>query len=82
MVSIMGVVVLGRNYMKLEKKDIAKTLGLKYIGDDTVGYYDYHVFLFNGATVLVGCYRSIEDAWEEASGKVLEPLIEFISKSL
>ena len=68
--------------MELEKKDIAKALGLEYTGADTLGYYDYHVFSFNGATVLVGCYRSIEDAWEEASEKVLEPLIEFISKSL
>ena len=68
--------------MKLEKKDIAEALGLKYIGEDGDREYYYHVFLFEGNRILVPDSYSMERAWEEAADTVLEPLIEFISKSL
>ena len=68
--------------MKLEKKDIAEALGLEYIGEEIVGEGYYFIFLFEGNRITVPEWKGVEDALEEASEKVLEPLIEFISKSL
>ena len=68
--------------MELEKKDVAKALGLKYHGEEYLHESDYYVFLFQGRRITVPEWKGIEDAWEEAAEKVLEPLIEFISKSL
>lgn len=64
--------------MKLEKRDIAEALGLVYKDIDTRGYYDYHVFGFSDREILIGTYIDLEDAWEEATNKVLEPLVELL----
>lgn len=68
--------------MKLEKRDVAEALGLVYKDIDTRGYYDYHVFWFYNKEILIGTYIDLEDAWEEAANKVLEPLVGLLKERL
>lgn len=70
--------------MKLEKRDIAECLGLTYNGTepDIYGTY-YHTFYFCGEMIQdTNSYYSIEEAWEDAADKVLEPLVELLKERL
>ena len=70
--------------MKLEKRDVAECLGLSYDGEEShdQGNY-YHTFYFCGKMIQDTsiCY-SVEEAWEDAANKVLEPLVELLKGKL
>lgn len=75
--------------MKLEKRDIAEALGLVYNGtifdeDNSTGFgaRSLHYFQFAGEDVYSGTWNSEEDAWEEVSNLLLEPLVELLKERL
>lgn len=69
--------------MKLTKVDIAEGLGMIYTGEEYIedeGFF--HVFQFSGKQVRVRAYNGLEQAWEEASEKLLEPLVDYLLGNL
>ena len=75
--------------MKLEKRDVAEALGLGYNGtifdeDNSTGFgaQSLHYFQFGGKDIYSGCWNSEEDAWEEVSNILLEPLVELLKGKL
>lgn len=73
--------------MKLEKRDVAEALGLVYNGtsweyDSDGEEYEFHKFLFQGKEMLVWANRELDEAWEEASSLLLEPLVELLISKL
>ena len=75
--------------MKLEKRDVAEALGLVYNGtifdeDNSIefGAQSLHHFQFAGEDIYSGCWNSEEDAWEEVSSLLLEPLVELLKERL
>ncbi len=74
--------------MKLTKVDIAKALGMTYIGTSWVAdtdeeEYEAHEFSFGGKTIFVwATYRNLDEAWEEAAEKLLEPLVDYLLGNL
>lgn len=73
--------------MKLEKRDVAQALGLVYNGEKfeydnfTHKEYKFYKFSFEGKEILVHAVE-LGDAWEEATDKVLEPLVELLKGKL
>ena len=74
-------VIEGR--MKLEKRDIAEALGLVYHGtiwneeDNHVHYFQFH-----NKDIYVNTWLDIDEAWEEASERVVKSLVLLIEGSL
>jgi hypothetical protein len=73
--------------MKLTKRDVAEGLGLTYHGTsweyDSDGVeYEFHKFSFGGKDMLVWANRELDEAWEEAAKKLLEPLVDYLLGNL
>lgn len=69
--------------MKLEKRDVAEALGLVYNGEKWDEEYDsYYEFDFNGKVMFITGWHTDNTAWEEATNKVLEPLVELLKERL
>jgi hypothetical protein len=74
--------------MKLTKVDIAKALGMTYNGTSWVAdsdeeEYEAHTFSYRGKTMIVwATYRNLDEAWEEAAEKLLEPLVDYLLGNL
>lgn len=73
--------------MKLTKRDVAEGLGMTYQGTswEYEGDYEleYHEFNFNSKRILINCYAySVDEAWEEAADKLLEPLVDYLLGNL
>ena len=69
--------------MKLEKRDVAECLGLVYNGT-CWNEEDNHVHYFQcfGKDIYTDVRYDIDEAWEEAADKVLEPLVELLKEQL
>jgi len=69
--------------MKLEKKDVAEALGLVYHGtiwneeDNHVHYFQFH-----NKDIYVNTWLDVDEAWEEASERVVKSLVLLIEGSL
>jgi hypothetical protein len=73
--------------MKLTKRDVAEGLGLTYRGTsweyDSNGIeYNFHKFSFNGKQILLWASKDLDEAWEEAAEKLLEPLVDYLLGNL
>jgi hypothetical protein len=75
--------------MKLTKVDIAKALGMTYIGiqhkyiEVEDYHYDFHVFAIGKKIIEIDLsYKTLEKCWEEAAEKLLEPLVELLLGNL
>lgn len=73
--------------MKLEKRDVAEALGLVYIGtrweyDSDGEEYEFHKFNFRDKELFVWANRELDEAWEEVSEQLLEPLVELLKERL
>ena len=73
--------------MKLTKVDIAQALGMTYHGTrwELIEYAheeEIHVFEFRGKTIMVDEDIPLEQAWEEAAEKLLEPLVDYLLGNL
>jgi hypothetical protein len=73
--------------MKLNKRDVAEGLGMIYTGTQYAHYEyayetEYHVFQFKGKCILVDEGVPVEQAWEEAAEKLLEPLVDYLLGNL
>jgi hypothetical protein len=73
--------------MKLTKVDIAEGFGMVYSGtsweyDSDGEEYEFHKFSFRGKNMSVWANRELEEAWEEAAEKLLEPLVELLLGNL
>jgi len=69
--------------MKLAKVDVAEGLGMIYTGEEYVedeGYF--YMFQFGSKQVKIRAYNTVEQAWEEAAEKLLEPLVELLLGNL
>lgn len=69
--------------MKLEKKDIAEAFGMVYNGT-CWNEEDNHVHYFQcfGKDIYIGLWYDIDEAWEQAADKLLEPLVELLKSKL
>ncbi len=72
--------------MKLTKVDIAKALGLKFshMRNEIQYKESKYVFSFHGKEIAIweeGLY-SVDEAWEEAAEKLLEPLVDYLLGNL
>jgi len=75
--------------MKLTKVDIAKALGMTYIGihhkyiEFSDYHEDFHAFAFGNKIVEVDLSRkTLHRCWEEAAEKLLEPLVDYLLGNL
>jgi hypothetical protein len=75
--------------MKLSKIDIAKALGMVYIGiqhryiEIEDFHYDFHVFAIDDKIIEIDLsYKTLEKCWEEAADKLLEQLVELLKERL
>lgn len=70
--------------MKLTKRDIAEGLGLVYNDEEYSEKDDlyYHVFSFGKKTIYIHGRRELDDAWEEAAEKLLDPLVDYLLGNL
>jgi hypothetical protein len=69
--------------MKLTKVDIAEALGMVYTGEEYIEDEGcFYVFQFGSKQVKVRTYFGLDDAWEEAAEKLLEPLVDYLLGNL
>jgi hypothetical protein len=75
--------------MKLTKVDIAKALGMTYIGiqhkyiEIEDFHYHFHVFSIGNKIIEIDMsYKTLEKCWEGAAEKLLEPLVDYLLGNL
>jgi outer membrane protein assembly factor BamE (lipoprotein component of BamABCDE complex) len=68
--------------MKLTKVDIAEALGMTYTGEEYIEGVYFYVFQFGTKQIKVRTYCDLDEAWEEAAEKLLDPLVDYLLGNL